>query len=298
MPYSQVRSQELGVGSTSSPPSSHSPLPTPQSKDFRPNITAQVIASLQQRKSICVTGEVGSGKTHLAKLVQDELDCCYGVYRGDNTKCLQMIAEGLEIDLYQITEEGDRGKPLTAKQLKEEITLNLGSTILICDRAHKWPASLKGWLEDLHENGTTLLLLSNQRDLEGVLFRVPRLTLPPLDEQQIRTIIWSEAVKLGVQLTAPKAAELASRAGGNPLLAQRMVLEMQQGLDSPNTQDGGNYRDVTPFLMAIAGLVGAVRFIGMATGDMHLRILGGLAITVFFSFRSLSLLFPRRNNRR
>lgn len=253
---------------------------------------------MQQQKSICVIGEVGSGKTHLAKLVQDELDCCYGIYKGDNTKCLQMIAEGLDIDLYQITDEGDRGKPLTAKQLKEEITLNLGNTILICDRAHKWPASLKGWLEDLHESGATLLLLSNQRDLEGVLFRVPRLTLPPLDEQQIRTIIWSEAVKIGVQLTPPKAAELASRTGGNPLLAQRTVLEMQQGVDSANTQDGGNYRDITPFLMVIVGLIGATRFIGMATGNIQMRIIGGLAITVLFSLRSLSMVFPKRNSRR
>ncbi|GBE95661.1 AAA family ATPase [Nostoc cycadae] len=257
-----------------------------------------MLASLQQGKSICVTGDVGMGKTHLAKLVQDELDCCYGIYRGDNTKCLQMIAEGLDIDLYQIIDEGDRGKPLTAKQLREEITLNLSSTILICDRIHKWPASLKGWLEDLHESGAVLLLLGNQRDLEGVLFKVPRLTLPPLDEQQIRTIIWSEASKMGVQISPPKAAELASRAGGNPLLAQRMVLELQQGVESNNNQDSNNYRDITPFLMAIAGLLGAVRFIGMATGDLHLRILGGLAITVLFSLRSLSLVFPKRNSRR
>jgi hypothetical protein len=256
-----------------------------------------VIASLQQGKSICVTGEVGSGKTHLARLVQNELNCCYGIYKGDNTKCLQGIAEGLDIDLYQTTDEGDRGKPLTAKQLKEEITLNLGSTILICDRVHKWPSSLKGWLEDLHESGATLLLLGNQRDLEGILFRVPRLTLAPLDEQQIRTIIWSEAAQLGVRITPPKAAELASRAGGNPLLAQRMVLEMQQGLDSRNNQDGGNYKDVTPFLMIIVGLIGATRFIGMATGNIQMRILGGLAITVLFSFRSLSMVFPKRNSR-
>ncbi|MBC1237581.1 ATP-binding protein [Nostoc sp. 2RC] len=257
-----------------------------------------MLASLQQGKSICVTGDVGMGKTHLAKLIQGEINSCYGIYKGDNTKCLQSIAEGLDIDLYEMTDEGERGKALTAKQLKHEISLNLGETVLICDRIHKWPASLKGWLEDLHESGATLLLLGNQRDLEGVLFRVPRLVLPPLDEQQIRTIIWSEAAQLGVQITAPKAAELASRAGGNPLLAQRMVLEMQQGVDSANNQDGGNYRDITPFLMVIVGLIGATRFIGMATGNIQMRILGGLAITVLFSLRSLSMVFPKRNSRR
>lgn len=258
----------------------------------------QVAESLRLGRSLCVTGEAGAGKTHLAKLVIERLpNCVYGVYKGDNTKTLQMIAEGLDIDTYQITDEGDRGKDLTAKQLKEEITLNLGSKILICDRAHKWTASLKGWLEDLHEDGKTLLLLGDRRDLEGVLFKVPRIQLQPLEEQQIRALIWNKAVETGVLITPTKVAELASRAGGNPLLAQRMVLELQQGVDATNTQDGGNYRDITPFLMVIAGLVGAVRFIGMATGDIRLRILGGVAITVFFSLRSLRLLFPKENRR-
>jgi AAA domain/RuvB AAA lid domain len=258
-----------------------------------------VLDSLRQKRSICITGATGMGKTHLAKLVQEELpNSVYAIYKGDNTKTLQMIAEGLDCDIYQTTEEGDRGKDLNAKQLKEEITLNLGETVLICDRIHKWTASLKGWLEDLHENGATLLLLGNQRDLEGILFKVPRLILPALDEQQIRTIVWNEAAKLRVQILPPTVAEIASRAGGNPLLAQRLVQEIQQGIDSPDNQDGGKYRDIAPFLMAIAGLVGAVRFIGMATGDLRLRILGGLAITFFFSIRSLSLLFPKRNSRR
>jgi hypothetical protein len=249
---------------------------------------------LQQKKSICVTGEAGMGKTHLAKLVQAQLECAYGVYRGDNTKCLAMIAESLGLPI----EDEESGKELTAKQLKVAIASSLGDAILIADRVHKWPASLKGWLEDLHEEGATLLLLGNQRDLEGVLFKVPRLALPPLDEQQIRTMIWSEAAKLGVQIAPPKAAELASRAGGNPMLAQRLVMELQQGLESTDTQDAGNYRDITPFLIAIAGLVGALRFIGLATGDTFLRIAGGIAISLFFAFRSLRLLFPKENRRR
>lgn len=270
----------------------------PDIRDFRPETTQKVIASLQAGKSLVVTGEPGSGKTHLARLVREQLDCAYGIYRGDNIKCLQAIAKDLDCPLHQITEDGGDGKPLTAKQLREEITLNLRNYVLIADRAHKYPSSLKGWLEDLYDEGHTLLLLGDRRDLEGVLFKIPRITLPPLTEQQIRTIIWSEAVKLGVTITPPKAAELASRAGGNPLLAQRLVQEVQQGLDSPNNQDGGNYRDITPFLLAIAGLLGATRFIGLATGDVVLRVVGGLAITVFFAFRSLRLLFPKGDKRR
>lgn len=95
---------------------------------------------LSKGDSICITGEVGIGKTHLANMVKKSLKgkCCYGYYRGDNTKCLQQIASDLKISL-----DVD-GKPLTAKQLKEEIADKLDKTILICDHFHKWPASLKG----------------------------------------------------------------------------------------------------------------------------------------------------------
>lgn len=134
---------------------------------------------LTRKLSICITGEVGIGKTHLARMVRKNLKdkCCYGYYRGDNTKCLQQIASGLKIPLNEINSEGAEGKPLTAKQLKEEIADNLGENILICDHFHKWPASLKGWVEDLHENGAVILLLGNHRDLEGIAYKIPRLSL-------------------------------------------------------------------------------------------------------------------------
>lgn len=211
---------------------------------------------------------------------------------------MRQLAESLDCPIHSLTEDGDDGKPLTARQLKDEIALNLGNKILIADRIHKWNAGLKGWLEDLYEEGYTLLLLGDRRDLEGVLFKIPRLELQPLTDLQIRTFIWNKAVSLGIQLTPPKAAELASRAGGNPLLAERLVQEIQQGLDNTNTQDSGKYRDITPFVIAIMGLVGATRFIGLATGDTMLRVIGGVAITLFFSIRSLRLLFPKENKRR
>lgn len=257
-----------------------------------------VLGSLKAGQSITVIGDPGMGKTHLANLIMEKLDCAYGIYRGDNLRCLQQLAESLECPIHSLTEDGDDGKPLTARQLKNEIALNLGDKILIADRIHKWNAGLKGWLEDLHDEGKTLLLLGDRRDLEGVLFKIPRVEIEALSETQIRTIIWNEAVKLGIAIAPPKAAELASRAGGNPLLAQRLIREIQQGLNNTNTQDSGKYRDITPFLISVMGLVGATRFIGLATGDTMLRVIGGIAITLFFSIRSLRMLFPKENKRR
>ncbi|BAZ18767.1 ATPase (plasmid) [Calothrix sp. NIES-4071] len=254
---------------------------------------------LVQKKSICITGEVGIGKTYLAQQVVKALGkkCCYGYYRGDNTKCLQQIASSLNISLNQIDNEGAEGKPLTAKQLKEDIAECLGETILICDHFHRWPASLKGWVEDLHESGATILLLGNHRDLEGVTYKIPRLALSPLKDDEIRDIIWRQAKQLSHALTTNEVVQMAGRAGGNPLLAKRMVQELHQGVESTNIQDGNNYRSITPFLMFTAGLIGAVRFVGLATGDIRLRIVGGVFITFLFSFRYLSALFPKRSRK-
>jgi hypothetical protein len=262
--------------------------------DFRTDVTNQVIVMLSQGDSICITGEAGLGKTHLAlKVINNLNNCCYGIYRGDTIKCLQQIAKGLKISLNHINEEGIEGKPLSAKRLKEEIAENLDDTILICDNFHSWPASLKGWVDDLHENGATLLLLGNQRDLEGVAYRIPRMKLFPLKDEEIRDIIWAQAKEESLLLTTTQVSEMASRAGGNPMLAKRIVKEYKQGVESKDTQDSRKYKDITPFLTFIVGLIGAVRFFGMATGDIRLRIIGGVAITIVFSFRHLRSLFPR-----
>lgn len=262
-------------------------------EDYRPEITKQVIGMLQEEHSICITGEVGIGKTHLARLIAKNFKdkCCYGNYQGDNTKCLQQIATSLDVPIEV------EGKFLTAKQLKEEIAVNLGKDILICDHFHKWPASLKGWVEDLHSEGAVIVLLGSHRDLEGVAYKIPRLVLSPLKDKEIRNIVLAKSYSLALSLTTTQVSEIASRAGGNPMLAERMVQELKQGVESTNVQDGNNYRSITPFLMFTAGLIGAVRFVGMATGDMRLRIVGGVFITILFSLRYLSALFPKASRK-
>jgi ATPase subunit of ABC transporter with duplicated ATPase domains len=63
--------------------------------DYRPTLTKQVLTILSQGQSICIIGEVGAGKTHLAKLIQQQMKCCYAIYKGDEMSCLQKIAQDL-----------------------------------------------------------------------------------------------------------------------------------------------------------------------------------------------------------
>ncbi|MBD2773980.1 hypothetical protein ICL16_18360 [Iningainema sp. BLCCT55] len=240
-----------------------------------------------------VIGDPGAGKTFLAKQVQQQVDGIYAIYTGSVKICLVSIAEQLECP---ITNEDD--KPLTSDQLKEEISLNLGTNILIVDNIHRFPASLKYWLEGLHELGATMLLLGVKRDLEGVSFKVPRLKLEPLAEGDVRSLIWKELASRKLQIPSYKVAELATSSGGNPMLAKRLIDEIESGVDDPNLSDGDVYLDVSPVIMASMGLLAAVRFIGLALHDRSLYILGGLSLALFVSLRYLGMMLPKEDRRR
>ncbi|MBD2770715.1 ATP-binding protein [Iningainema tapete] len=231
-------------------------------QDYRASLTKRVVSNLGEGNSLMLIGEPGMGKTHLAKLVQTELDAVYAIYTGSVKACLVAIAQ--QIDCPIVNEDG---KPLTIDRLKEEIAQNINGIILIADNVHRFPASLKYWLEGLQEAGIIMLLLGTKRDLEGVSFKMPRLKLEPLTEADTRSLIWKEVSVRNLSLPSHRVAELASRAGGNPMLAKRMIDELESGVDDPNLNDGDTYIDISPVLMAAVGILAAVRFIGLALHD-------------------------------
>lgn len=248
-----------------------------------------MIENLQGGASLLILGEPGSGKTFLAKQVEKELGAVICSYTGSVYETLVAIAEGIGCP----TEDEETGKPLKSSDLKKEISSNLNGKILVCDNAHNWTKSLRLWLESLYENGATLLLTATKRELEGITFKIPRLRLPPLEEEQIRQIILSENPKLPTW----KISELASQAGGNPMLAMRLVEELQTGTLTPDSKDGSNYRDASPAIMGLLSGIGMIRFIGLASGDKGLYIIGGISLTVFVMLKSFGRLLPRGNRR-
>jgi hypothetical protein len=180
---------------------------------------------------------------------------------------------------------------LTVEQLKEVITENLEDIVLIADRFNQWTPSLKGWVEDLHEQGRTVLLLSTDRELNEFLIRIPVLNLPPLSKQQMQKIIWWEGLGMDMMLTPQQVGRLANRAKGNPLLAKRLVREIKQGIHSENI----NNWDVW-LIWGSAGLMLIARLLGVTGFYLHLHLLlftCGSAIALFFIFRLIDQKFGK-----
>jgi hypothetical protein len=183
---------------------------------------------------------------------------------------------------------------LTVPQLKQLIAGNLKDTVLIADRVHNWPASLKGWLEDLSDHGNTILLLSNYGVDE--FFQVPILVLPPLSKQQIRGIICQELASSDRTLTPSQVRWLVGRSGGNPLLAKRLVKEFHQGFISVNPPQNLSKNlvdwEFTLFIWLFVGLMFIARLGGISPPILHLLLLGAwLAISLFAVMRFLSYFF-------
>lgn len=268
--------------------------------EFREADITQVIGSLSQGQSLLVLGEAGSGKSVLGMTVAKQMDSDYRIaiasYSGSAKQTLIAIAEALGVPTETA---GDKPKPLTADQLRQEIKddMNCGRRLLIADDAHRWPASLRYWMEELLRGKGILLLLADRPPAKDVFLKMPRLELDPLTPDQIRTLMYAEATAHGMAINPSKFAELQQRVGGNPALAKRVVHEELLGIGEEMSTDHRQYIDGTPFLIASLSAIGIVRFIGLGLGDKALYIVGGVATLLALTLRTLFYSLNRKSTK-
>ena len=97
----------------------------------------------------------------------------------------------------------------------------------------------------------------------------------------------AEAQKQGLKIDKSRLAELQSLAGGNPMLARKIIKnEAALGLkqDKPeHTQ----YVVIMPIILACLMSFGIVRFIGMGTGNKSLYIFGGVSLFAGMTLKQL-----------
>ncbi len=118
---------------------------------YRSREKKRIAAALLANSSILVIGEPGSGKSFLAQLItlqiteQGFLVSAPG--SGTAKQTFMAIADDLGIDTETI-----EGKAMTTQQLQEEIAewLSYNTAFLILDDAHRFPVSIRCWLEKLH----------------------------------------------------------------------------------------------------------------------------------------------------
>lgn len=268
--------------------------------EFRAGETEQVLDSLRKGQSLLVLGEAGSGKSVLGIEIARRMSAAMKVavvsYSGSAKQTLITIAEAFEVP----TETADeRPKPLTADQLRQEIKSDMegGGRLLIADDAHRWPASLRYWMEELLRGKSLLLLIADRPPAKDVFLKMPRLELEPLTPDQIRTLMYAEATAHGMAINPSKFAELQQRVGGNPALAKRVVHEELLGIGEEMSTDHRQYIDGTPFLVAGISAIGLVRFIGLGLGDKALYIVGGVATLLAITLRTLFFAVNRKSTK-
>lgn len=261
----------------------------------------QVSSALLTKQSLLVLGEAGCGKSHLGTKVGDCLEgegfrVAIASYSGAAKETLAAIAEQLDVPT---TTDDEKPKQMTAAQLRESLLKDLviPKTLLICDDANRWSASLRYWLEDILRGGGLLLLLATDPPAKDIFVKLPMVTLSALNIDQIRLVMQREAMDQGMQLTPHRFAELQQRAGGNLALAKRVIYEELLGLNEGEAGDHQQYIDGTPFLIALIALVSIVRFVGLGLGDKSLYVMGGI-LTLFGMIARTFLYAANRRGRR
>lgn len=265
----------------------------PAPAELRTTEVDRTLAMLATGQSVLLIGEAGSGKTTIARQVGEELRkagwrIAQGQYLGMAKETLIEIAESI-----------GQAAEGSAAQIRTDLTPDLcrNQTLLIVDDAHQWPVSIRLWLEkSLLPSGAVLLLTAIAPPRSGIFLKLPRIEIEAWGEEKIRSVLYSEAARIGLHLSASKAARIQAKAGGNPLLAKRVLTEAAHELDTEG--DHREYLDLSPFVLAILSALSILRFIGLGLGDRQLYLIGGITMVIFFVARQIWQALPRKRSAR
>lgn len=264
---------------------------------YRSKEKKRITATLLANSGLLVVGEAGCGKTFLGEaVIQELIDQEFTLTApkiGTVKQMLLAIARDLDVDAETL-----EGKAMNTQQLQEAIAdwLLNNTAFLILDDAHRFPTSLRCWLEKLHLQEQPMLLLATFPPARDIFFKLPRLELEALSEKDIREIMEDEAASLSLELTPGQLADLQQRAVGNPMLARRVVREEHLGLEG-NNYDHTQWIDGTPLLIAVLMCFMVLRFLGLGFNNTSLYLLGGILTVAIGIIRLMIYSLPRQSNR-
>ena len=263
-----------------------------RSKEFR-----RIVAALVANSSLLVVGEAGCGKTFLAQAVTAELITMNFTVAVTKPGTVKQILSEIAVQLGVDTENLE-GKALSTMGLMKEIAdwLLINTAFLICDNAHRFPVSLRCWLDQLHNQGQPILLLATYPPARDIFLKLPRIELEPMADKATRAIMLEAAAELNLELTPAQLASLQQRVGGNPMLAKRVVREEYLGLDG-HALDHTQWIDGTPFLIAALMCFMIMRFLGLGFNNTSLYLLGGIMTVAVGIIRIMIYSLPRQGGR-
>jgi len=257
----------------------------------------RIAASLKAAGQILICSGEGLGKTYLCQLVRDAIASegfivCL-IDPASPKQILNDIAEALGVETRNL-----EGRAISADGLKAAIAqyLSVNPAFLIFDDAHLLEAKFRQWLKGLKKMGAPLLLAATNPPRSDVFLNLPRIELKPLPDYAIRELMEREALDKGIDLRPSEFARLQERAGGNPMLAKRIIEEEFLGLDI-EAGDHTRYFDITPLIFLVGIIFTSLRFIGLGTNNMTLYIFAGIASAAFMGFTLAIRSLPRESRR-
>ena len=201
-------------------------------KTTRDYLVEKVCNLLKNGHSLYFLGESGLGKSNVCEMVAQKLKSeglpVATLSPGTAKEILIGVAEDLGIDP---NDEND--KPMTTTALKQELTehLRVRNCFLICDNLPQIPLALRLWLDKLHVLGQPILGTGKNKPEKDVIFKLLRLNLEPLNDEETAVLINKTARSLGIKINPQ---ELVQKANGNPGLAIKLVKEIvvsNEGID-------------------------------------------------------------------
>ncbi len=282
-----------------------SPPVVPKLKLYRESDLARIVACLKADSSILVVGFEGSGKSLLVTEVVSQLKAeDYMVIKlelATPKNMLKHMAEQLMLNDPQNVDQPQ--KSLSADQLKIEIAHYLATNysgndkaFLVIDDADKCDPRFRDWLKILNRQGVPMFLSATDPPRTDIFLNIPRIELEPLADYYIREIMEQKAIDRKVNLLPHQLANIQQRAGGNPMLAQRIIDEEYVGVEA-EAGDHHQYFDGTPVILLMGIIFVASRFLAHGFHNPTLYVISGIGSAIFMGVSRLSYSLPKESKR-
>lgn len=263
--------------------------------------------NIKNKKHACLTGDIGTGKTHLLKYATRDLKKVIYVEQIHPLKnALLEIAFQLH-KRNNLAIEGAHAEYLEWRDLKRKVTrlpiaellscilggLSNQNYTLVLDHLEGLTPSMAFSISTLMDK---CLVLGATNDLKKaghlskIWWRLEHIQIENLNKDEARTLLWLYADKERVKDEAMFENKVLNYSCGNPLaiveMARRTSLEKFD--DSQKIRDlrhdaGVRYFDLSPCLLIVGATIVAARFISLGLNDVDGYILAG-STGAFFIF--------------
>ena len=245
-------------------------------KTTRDYLVERICNLLKTGQSLYLVGESGFGKSNVCEMVAQNLKSqglpVATLAPGTAKEILIGVAEDLGIDP---NDEND--KPMTTTALKQELTehLRVRNCFLICDNLPQIPVALRLWLDKLYVSGQPILGTGKNKPEKDVIFKLIKLNLEPLTDEEISVLINKTARTLGIKI---KSQELFQKANGNPGIAIKLVKEiviLNEGIDLKKTEpEHKRWFAIDRWIVLLIAMLALFRY----AGKDPLLVIGGSAM--------------------